>query len=34
MNYECGFAAVNKGKHCWINNKCVVCRVAQNKEEK
>ena len=25
MKYVCGFAAVNKGKHCWINGECVVC---------
>lgn len=23
---ECGFAAVNDGKHCVINGRCVVCR--------
>ena len=26
MNYPCGFAEVNNGKHCIVNNnKCVVC---------
>lgn len=23
---SCGFAAVNKGRHCWINGRCVVCK--------
>lgn len=24
--YICGFAAVNNGKHCIINNHCIVCK--------
>ena len=27
MEYVCGFAAVNKGKHCWINGYCVICNL-------
>jgi len=26
MKVECGFAAVNNGKHCIINGHCVVCK--------
>lgn len=29
MKYVCGFAVVNKGKHCWINGYCVVCNLQQ-----
>ena len=28
--YECGFAVVNRGQHCWINQKCVVCNTKEN----
>lgn len=28
--YECGFAAVNNGKHCVINGHCVVCKEKEN----
>lgn len=30
MNYPCGFASVNKGKHCFILGKCVVCGEEEN----
>ena len=26
MNYTCGFATVNNGKHCVLNGHCIVCR--------
>jgi len=29
MEYICGFAAVNNGKHCWINGHCVVCKTIE-----
>lgn len=27
MEYVCGFAIVNSGKHCVINKHCVTCNV-------
>lgn len=27
MIYICGFAVVNKGKHCWINGHCAICKI-------
>jgi hypothetical protein len=27
IEYICGFAIVNSGKHCVINKHCVVCNV-------
>lgn len=30
MNYECGFAVVNNGKHCMINGHCVICKLKEN----
>jgi len=29
MNIECGFAAVNDGKHCFIHGRCVSCGTSQ-----
>lgn len=33
IEYECGFAAVNDGEHCYINGHCVVCKEEEKVEK-